>query len=426
MSESSASDGIEIECGGNRARLFRKKFKLGSRVVGCIQYNGEFYTPTGFQGLSGRRAAKNWKTSFMCNGRTIGDAIKKGELYHSNDNNCDCECAWCVHCREYSRMATKRKKTEEHELYESPESDTCYDNCQDSSYKPGYAERYVPNKGIGSRKRPRKRARLGEHGVQRTLPTDILLKEDADNEVKDEGSYDKEEKDNGIYFPLCNDMSPADLVPEWSITSVPTLQSLPIGGDNELTEHITVHAVEDMSPPPTVQETLEGKVGDSSDRDATPESVIKVVVQSTAVESYRQINKKQDSQDSEKDRMLCDADADNLKVDTKETEALQCEPMKKEQMENRNPAVALDGDCEEESVVVNLFHAFEDFLDDCEELTNTEKCQLLDCCLSNKRSLGSNRRKVIVNALLTDDNVFDVYKEAYEKEMKCAMTACRG
>ena len=204
MSESSSSsDGIEIECGGNQARLFRKKFKLGSRVAECIQYNGELYTPTRFQGLSGRRAAKNWKTSFLCNGKAIGDVMKRGELCHSNDSNCDCECSWCAHCRECSRTPTRRKKTEECDLYESPESDTCYDNSQDSSYKPGYAERYVPNKGIGSRKRQRRRTRHGENGGRKAQTVEIesekTFVKDEDDAVKDESvnSDDKKDKDNG-------------------------------------------------------------------------------------------------------------------------------------------------------------------------------------------------------------------------------------
>ena len=173
----------------------------------------------------------------------------------------------------------------------------------------------------------------------------------------------------------------------------------------------------DRSPPPD-------KGGITSDRDGTPESVIKVVVQSTATESNHQVNEKEDSQTSE-DPMTYDANSP--KLEEKEThEVLQCEPMEREQTtETENPVVILDGDSKEESVVVNLFHAFEDFLDDCEELTVTEKCELLDRCFSEERDLDSNRGKVIMNAVLTADNIFEVYKEAYEKEMKNAVAACR-
>lgn len=171
MSESSSSsEGVEIECGGNQARLYRKKFRLGSRHADCIGYKGELYTPTKFQSIAGRRAAKNWKTSFFCNGKMIGDVMKKGELCHSNDNKGECDCDWCKHCREFGNILTVRQRRPAQSgwyVRQSPDSDPgdLWENSQDCSYKPGSAAKYVPSKGIGSRKRSRKRTKRSEPAI---------------------------------------------------------------------------------------------------------------------------------------------------------------------------------------------------------------------------------------------------------------------
>lgn len=165
--------------------------------------------------------------------------------------------------------------------------------------------------------------------------------------------------------------------------------------------------------------------GIASDRDGSPdsESVIKVLVQETAAEH-------------EPERTNHDAAGSNtyngstaLTEDEETDPSVQKVPCHSvpllEQDEKQTSSPSVDGNCLTELVVVNMRHAFDDFLEDCEELTLPQKCELLDRCYHEEGDEDNNRGMVIMYAILTDDNVFDIYKEAQEKELENSTAACR-
>ncbi|XP_076819105.1 uncharacterized protein LOC143464932 isoform X2 [Clavelina lepadiformis] len=82
---------IEVECGGNKGRLYVTKLCQGSKGQ-SILFNDEWMTPNEFQFISGRETAKDWKRSIRHCGKSLKTLMTKGILQMHPPV---CECNYC-------------------------------------------------------------------------------------------------------------------------------------------------------------------------------------------------------------------------------------------------------------------------------------------------------------------------------------------
>ncbi|XP_058859216.1 deformed epidermal autoregulatory factor 1 homolog isoform X2 [Acipenser ruthenus] len=107
---------LPIRCRNTSGMLYKNR--LGSGGKGrCIKHGSNWYTPTEFEGMSGRASSKDWKRSIRYAGRPVQCLIQEGIL---NPHAASCTCAAC--CDDLSLTGPvrlfvpykRRKKDNEH------------------------------------------------------------------------------------------------------------------------------------------------------------------------------------------------------------------------------------------------------------------------------------------------------------------------
>ncbi|KAK6472651.1 deformed epidermal autoregulatory factor 1-like protein isoform X3 [Huso huso] len=82
---------LPIRCRNTSGMLYKNR--LGSGGKGrCIKHGCNWYTPTEFEGMSGRASSKDWKRSIRYAGRPVQCLIQEGIL---NPHAASCTCAAC-------------------------------------------------------------------------------------------------------------------------------------------------------------------------------------------------------------------------------------------------------------------------------------------------------------------------------------------
>ncbi|XP_072016171.1 deformed epidermal autoregulatory factor 1 homolog isoform X2 [Amphiura filiformis] len=82
---------LPVRCRNKSAELH--KHRLGSGGKGrCVRFEGNWYTPSGFESLCGRGNSKDWKRSIRYGGRTLFCLIEEGIL---TPHAASCTCASC-------------------------------------------------------------------------------------------------------------------------------------------------------------------------------------------------------------------------------------------------------------------------------------------------------------------------------------------
>ncbi|MGH0147686.1 UNVERIFIED_CONTAM: hypothetical protein FKN15_011437 [Acipenser sinensis] len=82
---------LPIRCRNTSGMLYKNR--LGSGGKGrCIKHGSNWYTPTEFEGMSGRASSKDWKRSIRYAGRPVQCLIQEGIL---NPHAASCTCAAC-------------------------------------------------------------------------------------------------------------------------------------------------------------------------------------------------------------------------------------------------------------------------------------------------------------------------------------------
>ncbi|XP_069037732.1 deformed epidermal autoregulatory factor 1 homolog isoform X2 [Lepisosteus oculatus] len=82
---------LPVRCRNTSGLLYKNR--LGSGGKGrCIKHNNNWYTPTEFEGMSGRASSKDWKRSIRYAGRPLQCLIQDGIL---NPHAASCTCAAC-------------------------------------------------------------------------------------------------------------------------------------------------------------------------------------------------------------------------------------------------------------------------------------------------------------------------------------------
>ncbi|XP_026094195.1 deformed epidermal autoregulatory factor 1 homolog isoform X1 [Carassius auratus] len=82
---------LPVRCRNTSGILY--KSRLGSGGKGrCIKHNNSWYTPTEFEGMSGRASSKDWKRSIRYAGRPLQCLIQERIL---NPHAASCTCAAC-------------------------------------------------------------------------------------------------------------------------------------------------------------------------------------------------------------------------------------------------------------------------------------------------------------------------------------------
>ncbi|XP_041131048.1 deformed epidermal autoregulatory factor 1 homolog isoform X2 [Polyodon spathula] len=82
---------LPVRCRNTTGMLYKNR--LGSGGKGrCIKHGGNWYTPTEFEGMSGRASSKDWKRSIRYAGRPVQCLIQEGIL---NPHAASCTCAAC-------------------------------------------------------------------------------------------------------------------------------------------------------------------------------------------------------------------------------------------------------------------------------------------------------------------------------------------
>ncbi|XDV13573.1 hypothetical protein PO909_001957 [Leuciscus waleckii] len=65
---------LPVTCGNKKASMDR--VALFNRKMDCVKYNGEMISPLIFAQKGGKGACKNWKTSILCQGKTLKSLIE--------------------------------------------------------------------------------------------------------------------------------------------------------------------------------------------------------------------------------------------------------------------------------------------------------------------------------------------------------------
>ncbi|XP_028651974.1 deformed epidermal autoregulatory factor 1 homolog [Erpetoichthys calabaricus] len=82
---------LPVRCRNNSGMLYKNR--LGSGGKGrCIKHGSNWFTPTEFEGMSGRASSKDWKRSIRYAGRPLQCLIQEGIL---NPHAASCTCAAC-------------------------------------------------------------------------------------------------------------------------------------------------------------------------------------------------------------------------------------------------------------------------------------------------------------------------------------------
>lgn len=82
---------LPVRCRNTSGILYKNR--LGSGGKGrCIKHNNNWYTPTEFEGMSGRASSKDWKRSIRYGGRPLQCLIQERIL---NPHAASCTCAAC-------------------------------------------------------------------------------------------------------------------------------------------------------------------------------------------------------------------------------------------------------------------------------------------------------------------------------------------
>ncbi|XP_050955087.1 deformed epidermal autoregulatory factor 1 homolog isoform X4 [Labeo rohita] len=95
---------LPVRCRNTSGILYKNR--LGSGGKGrCIKHNNNWYTPTEFEGMSGRASSKDWKRSIRYAGRPLQCLIQERIL---NPHAASCTCAACCDdLSTVSEMCTK-------------------------------------------------------------------------------------------------------------------------------------------------------------------------------------------------------------------------------------------------------------------------------------------------------------------------------
>ena len=80
---------LDVTCGPNKAEFHLHKLKMGSKGTSVL-FEGSWFTPNGFQFVSGRGTAKDWKRSIKHHGRSLKLLMAKG-LVTVSPPQCMCE-----------------------------------------------------------------------------------------------------------------------------------------------------------------------------------------------------------------------------------------------------------------------------------------------------------------------------------------------
>ncbi|XP_042608736.1 deformed epidermal autoregulatory factor 1 homolog [Cyprinus carpio] len=90
---------LPVRCRNTSGILYKNR--LGSGGKGhCIKHNNNWYTPTEFEGMSGRASSKDWKRSIRYAGRPLQCLIQERIL---NPHAASCTCAAC--CDDVSTLS---------------------------------------------------------------------------------------------------------------------------------------------------------------------------------------------------------------------------------------------------------------------------------------------------------------------------------
>ena len=99
MSNADPVGSIPITCGYNEGRMHLANLSVvaGERCkTKCIQFNDKWWTPSEFQMISGRGAAKDWKRTIRHGGKCLKALIDTGVLILSTSNRHTCLCSECT------------------------------------------------------------------------------------------------------------------------------------------------------------------------------------------------------------------------------------------------------------------------------------------------------------------------------------------
>ncbi|XP_073349917.1 uncharacterized protein [Pagrus major] len=68
---------LPVTCGRQEGTLYRRKLAKGEK---CILVNKQWFTPSEFERLAGKRSSGNWRLSIRCKGTPLGELIQEGHL----------------------------------------------------------------------------------------------------------------------------------------------------------------------------------------------------------------------------------------------------------------------------------------------------------------------------------------------------------
>ena len=68
---------LDVTCGPNKAKFHLHRLKMGSKGTSVL-FEDSWFTPNGFQFVSGRGTAKDWKRSIKHHGRSLKLLMAKG------------------------------------------------------------------------------------------------------------------------------------------------------------------------------------------------------------------------------------------------------------------------------------------------------------------------------------------------------------
>jgi hypothetical protein len=68
---------LDVTCGPNKAVFYLHRLKMGSKGTSVL-FDNSWFTPNGFQFVSGRGTAKDWKRSIKHHGRSLKLLMAKG------------------------------------------------------------------------------------------------------------------------------------------------------------------------------------------------------------------------------------------------------------------------------------------------------------------------------------------------------------
>ncbi|XP_051742416.1 nuclear body protein SP140-like protein isoform X2 [Ctenopharyngodon idella] len=71
---------LPVRCGEKEALLNREKLRGYNKNRKCIKYRKEMITPSQFEEMAGKEKSRKWKTSILCQDKTIQDLLDEGRL----------------------------------------------------------------------------------------------------------------------------------------------------------------------------------------------------------------------------------------------------------------------------------------------------------------------------------------------------------